>query len=83
MTISRSNQLKQTPDEGNEKLIITVSILSSSLQSHHGEIKSSAKEKFTNGHLKYICFLFFRAFCYRFKSFKVQSGRPHSAAWPL
>ena len=82
MTVSRSNQLKETTDEGNEKLIIIVSIIKlCSLQSHHGEIIS--KRKIYRRPFKICFFIFFRAFCYRFKSIKVQSGHPHRAAWPL
>ena len=56
MTVSRSNQPKETPDEGNEKVIIIVSILSSSLQSHHGEIIS--KRKIYRRPFKFVIIIF-------------------------
>lgn len=54
MTVSRSYQLKETPDEGNEKLIIIVSVIKfiavTSWRNHQ------QKKKITDSHLKYVFF---------------------------
>ena len=56
MTVSRSYQLKETPDEGNEKLIIIVSVIKfiavTSWRNHQ------QKKKITDSHLKYVFFIF-------------------------